>query len=215
VNLNTEADGTGEFIAEREDSVRAVVNWRVCELAVAVCLLEFTICKCLINPNCNPNLVYSHSNTWQHQIIIHVWSTLLVAPLKLCRFFSAFHFMLYGFRSICYVQSDQRRLLFFMNTRRNIKTSWIIYIQSSEWPSDFIFKFLGNHRQQNKKNIFLTEDKTESLVVYSVDWPLYQLSYPGSHFKCAKFCFPYTTRTESRHQLCCGTQWLLFRNGVN
>jgi hypothetical protein len=46
--------------------VRAAVNCRVCELAVALELLVATICKNSVNSTTNPNPVYSHSYTWQY-----------------------------------------------------------------------------------------------------------------------------------------------------
>jgi hypothetical protein len=36
VNMNTEAEATGKDTTDREDFVLAVVNCRVCELAVAL-----------------------------------------------------------------------------------------------------------------------------------------------------------------------------------
>jgi hypothetical protein len=46
---------TGEDTADWEDLVRAVVNCRVCELAIALWLLVVMICKLSINPITNPN----------------------------------------------------------------------------------------------------------------------------------------------------------------
>jgi hypothetical protein len=40
--------------------VRAIVNCKVCELAIQLELLVVTIFKSQINPISNPNLVYSH-----------------------------------------------------------------------------------------------------------------------------------------------------------
>jgi hypothetical protein len=50
------------------DLVRAVVNCKECELAIALELVEVTISKCSINPSANPNTVYSHSYPWQYYI---------------------------------------------------------------------------------------------------------------------------------------------------
>jgi hypothetical protein len=41
----------------------AVVNSRVCQLAIALELLVVTTCSCAINPITNPNLVCSHTHT--------------------------------------------------------------------------------------------------------------------------------------------------------
>jgi hypothetical protein len=49
--------------------MRAVVNCRVCELAIALQLLVVTICKCSVNPITNPNPVYSHFITSQYTCI--------------------------------------------------------------------------------------------------------------------------------------------------
>jgi hypothetical protein len=49
--------------ADWEDSVHAVVNCRVCELAIALELLVVRICKTEINPITNPNPVTNHSYT--------------------------------------------------------------------------------------------------------------------------------------------------------
>jgi hypothetical protein len=49
------------MMMETEDLVRAVVNCRVCELAIALKLLVVTICKCSVNPITNPNAVCSQS----------------------------------------------------------------------------------------------------------------------------------------------------------
>jgi hypothetical protein len=74
-NLSTEAEDivgtchqttTGEDTEGGEDKVRAVVNCRVCELAIALWLLLFTIYKCSGNPITNPNPVYSHSYKCQY-----------------------------------------------------------------------------------------------------------------------------------------------------
>jgi hypothetical protein len=59
MNLNTEAENTGEDTADCEGSVRTVVNCRECDLAIALWLL---VSKCSINPVINPNFLYSHSN---------------------------------------------------------------------------------------------------------------------------------------------------------
>jgi hypothetical protein len=40
--------------------VHAVVDCRVCELAVALELIVVTLCKSLINPITNPNPIFSH-----------------------------------------------------------------------------------------------------------------------------------------------------------
>jgi hypothetical protein len=52
---------TGEDTVDWESLVRAVVNCRVCELAIVLELLVFTICKCSINPITNPNSIYSQT----------------------------------------------------------------------------------------------------------------------------------------------------------
>jgi hypothetical protein len=44
-------------------TVRVVVNYRVCDLAIALWLLVVMIHKCSINPITNPNPVYSHTHT--------------------------------------------------------------------------------------------------------------------------------------------------------
>jgi hypothetical protein len=49
--------------------VCAVVNYRVCEFAIALQLLVFKICKCSINPLTNQNPIYSHSYTWQYYLL--------------------------------------------------------------------------------------------------------------------------------------------------
>jgi hypothetical protein len=48
-------------IQQTEDLVRAVMNCKVCELAIASELLVVTICKSPIDPITNPSPVYSHS----------------------------------------------------------------------------------------------------------------------------------------------------------
>jgi hypothetical protein len=63
---------TGEDTADWEDLVRAVVNCRVCESAIALQLLVVTIYKWSTNPITNPNPVYSHSYTWQY-IYMYTW----------------------------------------------------------------------------------------------------------------------------------------------
>jgi hypothetical protein len=57
---------TSEDTADWEDLVGAVVNCRVCELAIALQLVVVTICKCAVNSIINSNLVYHHSITWQN-----------------------------------------------------------------------------------------------------------------------------------------------------
>jgi hypothetical protein len=54
---------TGEDTADWEDLVRAVVNCRVCEIAITLQLLVVTFRKSSINPITNSNPVYSHSYT--------------------------------------------------------------------------------------------------------------------------------------------------------
>jgi hypothetical protein len=44
----------------------AVVNCRMCELALALQLHVVMISKCSVNPITNPNPIYSHSYTWQY-----------------------------------------------------------------------------------------------------------------------------------------------------
>jgi hypothetical protein len=51
---------TGENTADCED----LVNYRVCQLAIAIQLFVFTSSKCSINPITNPHPVYSYS---EHQ----------------------------------------------------------------------------------------------------------------------------------------------------
>lgn len=60
MNVNTEAEGTGENKAELDDLARAVLNWGLCDLAIAQWLLVAAICKCSINSIGNPKPVYSH-----------------------------------------------------------------------------------------------------------------------------------------------------------
>jgi hypothetical protein len=43
-----------------EELVRAIVNCRMCKLAIALWLLVITFCKCSINPIINANPVYGH-----------------------------------------------------------------------------------------------------------------------------------------------------------
>jgi hypothetical protein len=57
---------TGEDTVDWEDLVRAVVDCRLCELAIALELLRVAIFKSSINPITSPNHVYNHSNTWQY-----------------------------------------------------------------------------------------------------------------------------------------------------
>jgi hypothetical protein len=45
---------------QTEDFVRAVVNCRVCEKALALQLLVVTFCKSTIYPITNPNPIYGH-----------------------------------------------------------------------------------------------------------------------------------------------------------
>jgi hypothetical protein len=55
---------TGEDTAEQtEELVCAVVNYRVCELAIALQFFVVTIWKYSINPITNPNPVCSHLYT--------------------------------------------------------------------------------------------------------------------------------------------------------
>jgi hypothetical protein len=83
--------GTGERplvkTADWESLVHAVVNCKMCELAIALQLLVVTICKCSINTITNPNPVYSHSITWQHcsSIPLNIRRTYIVSN-KRCRF---------------------------------------------------------------------------------------------------------------------------------
>jgi hypothetical protein len=74
-NMSTEAEDivgihhqavTGVNTAEWEVLVRAVVNCRVCELAITLQLCVVMICMCSINPITNPNPVCSHSYRWQY-----------------------------------------------------------------------------------------------------------------------------------------------------
>jgi hypothetical protein len=48
---------------QTEKTVRSVVNYRVCELAIVLWLLVVTIHKCSVNSISNPNPVYRHINT--------------------------------------------------------------------------------------------------------------------------------------------------------
>jgi hypothetical protein len=64
----------GEGIVDWEDLVRAVVNCRVCELALALQLLVVMIGKCSVSPITNPNPVYSHSYAWQYLQWQFTWS---------------------------------------------------------------------------------------------------------------------------------------------
>jgi hypothetical protein len=48
--------------AHQEDLVHAVVNCRVCELAITLYLLTVAICKWSVNPITNPNHVRSNSH---------------------------------------------------------------------------------------------------------------------------------------------------------
>jgi hypothetical protein len=54
---------TIEDKADWEESVHAVVNCRVCKLAITSYLLVVTICKCSINTITNPYPIYSHTHT--------------------------------------------------------------------------------------------------------------------------------------------------------
>jgi hypothetical protein len=56
---------TCEDTADCKDLVHAVVNCRVCELAIALQLFIVMICRCSTNAITNPNPVYSHSYTRQ------------------------------------------------------------------------------------------------------------------------------------------------------
>jgi hypothetical protein len=69
---------TGEDRADWEDLVGVLVNCRACELAIALQLLVVAICKRSTNAITNPNLVYSHSYTWQQ-----IPSGLLVKTIRL------------------------------------------------------------------------------------------------------------------------------------
>jgi hypothetical protein len=60
--VNTEAEGIDEEMADYEDLISAVANSKVHDLAIALYLFVVMICKCSINPNTNPNTVYSHLN---------------------------------------------------------------------------------------------------------------------------------------------------------
>jgi hypothetical protein len=57
---------TGEDTADWEDLVRAVMNCRVCELAIALYLLVVTICKCSISAVTYRNRVCGRSYMWQY-----------------------------------------------------------------------------------------------------------------------------------------------------
>jgi hypothetical protein len=61
VNVNTGVEDTDEDTADREISVRAVVNCRLCGLMVALQLLVVTVCKCSIWRITIPNPVYIES----------------------------------------------------------------------------------------------------------------------------------------------------------
>jgi hypothetical protein len=60
VNVSAEAEDIGEEAADCEILIRALVNCRVCELAIMLLLVVLTICKCSINPITNPNSACSH-----------------------------------------------------------------------------------------------------------------------------------------------------------
>jgi hypothetical protein len=57
---------TGEVTTDWKDLVRAVVNCRVCELAIALWLLVVTTCKCSINPIASQNPIDNHSYMRQY-----------------------------------------------------------------------------------------------------------------------------------------------------
>jgi hypothetical protein len=57
---------TDENTAEWEDSMRVIVNCRVCKLAIELEFLVVAICKWSINPIINSNFVHSHSYTLQY-----------------------------------------------------------------------------------------------------------------------------------------------------
>jgi hypothetical protein len=59
---------TGEATADWKDFARAVLNWKVRELAIALQLFVVTFCTYSINPITNPNTVYSDSCTWIYDI---------------------------------------------------------------------------------------------------------------------------------------------------
>jgi hypothetical protein len=50
------------MIKQTKDFVRAAVNYRMCELALALELFVIAFCKSSINPIINPNPIYSHTN---------------------------------------------------------------------------------------------------------------------------------------------------------
>jgi hypothetical protein len=78
---------TGEDTADWEDWVRAVVNCRVFELAIALYLHVVTICKCSVCPITNPNPVYSHSYTWRfffdwEVVAVMIWTSVRNIPVS-------------------------------------------------------------------------------------------------------------------------------------
>jgi hypothetical protein len=86
--------------AEREDSVRALLNCILCELAIAPLWIVITNWKCPINPvtNPNPKSLQSHTipRSWQYESehslnhtlrYINKSFTLLLHPQSLCKFF--------------------------------------------------------------------------------------------------------------------------------
>jgi hypothetical protein len=85
---------TGQNTADWKDFVCAVVNCRVCELALALWLFVVTFCKSWINPITNLNPVYNHTHTRDNiylafstklSICLLVWTLWLRCfTLKLC-----------------------------------------------------------------------------------------------------------------------------------
>jgi hypothetical protein len=69
---------TGEDRAGLENFVRALVNCRVCELALVLLLSVVTFCKSSINPVSNPNTVYSHTHTRDNMVRPHLAIAVLV-----------------------------------------------------------------------------------------------------------------------------------------
>jgi hypothetical protein len=63
---------TGEDIADWKDLVRAVVNYGMCELAVALDLIVVTVCKSPINPitNRTPSIFTQSRDSMYHRNIV-------------------------------------------------------------------------------------------------------------------------------------------------
>jgi hypothetical protein len=57
---------TGEGTVTLKVLVPAVLNYRVCEIAIELQLLVATACKCSMSPITNPILINSHSYLWQY-----------------------------------------------------------------------------------------------------------------------------------------------------